>query len=213
VTAVMTSREPAETVVAAKSRGVGYYVGLSLSAALLLVVIALALVLIIVPKMAGATPLTVLTQSMEPLYPPGSLLYVRPVKTDDIKVGDVITYQIESGRPDVISHRVIGINSAANGKRTFVLQGDNNASADPAAVIPAQVKGRLWYSVPLMGWVNSALNGANRSWIVDLIAGLFLAYAGYTVASGLYTATRKKRQRSLSSPVHSGAPEGPDSVG
>jgi signal peptidase len=208
----MTSLESTETVVAAKSRGVGYYIGLGLSAALLLAVIALALILIVVPKMAGATPLTVLTQSMEPLYPPGSLLYVRPVKTDDIKVGDVITYQIESGKSDVISHRVIGINAAANGKRTFVLKGDNNASADPAAVIPAQIKGRLWYSVPLLGWVNSAVNGSNRSWIVDLIAGLFLAYAGYMVASGLYSATRKKRQRSLNLPVQVDAPEGSDSA-
>jgi signal peptidase len=199
VTGLTEQAAPTVPEASPKKRGVGHYIGLGLSGALLLIVIALALVLIVVPKMAGATPLTVLTQSMEPGYPPGTLIFVRPVKADDIRIGDVITYQIQSGEPAVISHRVIAINSGADGSETFVLRGDNNTTADPAAVIPAQVKGRLWYAVPFVGWANSVVNGANRSWIVDAIAGLFLAYAGYMIASGIYAATKKrakKQQRS-----------------
>jgi signal peptidase len=180
-----------------KEKGVGHYIGLGIGGALLLVVIALALVLIVVPKIAGATPLTVLTTSMEPKYPPGTLIYVLPVKTKDIHIGGVITYQIESGNPAVISHRVIAINSPASGKRTFILKGDNNSAPDIAPVIPAQVKGRLWYSVPLMGWVNSAMDGSKRSWIVDILAGLFLAYSTYMVIGGFHSATRKLRQTRL----------------
>jgi signal peptidase len=195
VTGIAEVTTPIAPEVPQKKRGVAYYIGLGLSGALLLIVIALALVLIVVPKMAGATPLTVLTQSMEPLYPPGTLIFVRPVKADDIRIGDVVTYQIQSGEPAVISHRVIAINSGSSGARTFVVQGDNNATPDPSAVIPAQIKGRLWYSVPLAGWVNSVVNGANRSWIVDVVAGLFLAYAGYMVASGIYSATKKRRKK------------------
>ena len=181
---------------AEKEHGVLYYVGLGASAALLLAVVALALILIVVPKIAGATPLTVLTASMEPRYPPGTLIYVLPVKSADIRLGDVITYQIESGKPAVISHRVIAINSPANGKRTFILKGDNNSMPDQAAVLPVQVRGRLWYSVPLLGWVNSALNGSKRSWIVDAVAAALFAYAGYMIISGIVAASRKRRKKS-----------------
>ena len=189
----------ADTVVAEKERGVLYYVGLGASAALLLAVVALALILIVVPKIAGATPLTVLTASMEPLYPPGTLIYVLPVKAADVRLGDVITYQIESGKPAVISHRVIAINSPANGKRTFILKGDNNSDPDQAAVLPVQIRGRLWYSVPLLGWVNSALNGSKRSWIVDTIAAALFAYAAYSIISGIVSASRKRKKKPIQS--------------
>jgi signal peptidase len=180
---------------ARREHGILYYMGLGVSGALLLIVVALALILVVVPKVAGAQPLTVLTQSMEPLYPPGTLLFVRPVKTADIKVGDVITYQIQSGQPAVISHRVIAINSPADGKRTFILKGDNNSSPDISAVIPAQIKGRLWYAVPLLGWVSNTVNGKNRSWIVDILAGGLFAYAAYMVISGVVSATRSRRKK------------------
>ena len=180
-----------------KERGLLYYIGLGASAALLVAVVVLALILIVVPKVAGATPLTVLTQSMEPLYPPGTLIYVLPVKTSEIRLGDVITYQIESGKPAVISHRVIAINSPANGKRSFILKGDNNSDPDQAAVLPVQVRGRLWYSVPLLGWVNSAVGGSKRSWIVDALAAALFAYAAYMIISGIVAARAKRKQKSI----------------
>jgi len=180
-----------------KERGLLYYIGLGASAALLVAVVVLALILIVVPKVAGATPLTVLTQSMEPLYPPGTLIYVLPVKTSEIRLGDVITYQIESGKPAVISHRVIAINSPAHGERSFILKGDNNSDPDQAAVLPVQVRGRLWYSVPLLGWVNSAVGGSKRSWIVDAIAAALFAYSAYMIISGIVAASRKRKQKSI----------------
>jgi signal peptidase I len=182
---------------APKEHGLLYYIGLGASAALLIAVVVLALVLIVVPKVAGATPLTVLTGSMEPLYPPGTLIYVLPVKAADVRLGDVITYQIKSGDPAVISHRVIAINSPADGKRSFILKGDNNSLPDQAAVLPVQIRGRLWYSVPLLGWVNSALNGSNRSWIVDIVAAALFAYAGYMIVSGIVSAARKRKKKAL----------------
>jgi signal peptidase len=183
-----------ESTDAPRERGLLYFIGLGASGALLIAVIALALILIVVPKIADATPLTVLTGSMEPLYPPGTLIYVLPVKPADVRLGDVITYQIESGNPAVISHRVIAINSPANGKRTFILKGDNNSIADPAAVLPVQIRGRLWYSVPLLGWVNSALNGTKRSWIVDVVAAALFAYAAFMIISGIVAASRKRKR-------------------
>nr|WP_197981712.1 signal peptidase I [Frigoribacterium sp. CFBP 13712] len=169
-------------------------IGVGLSAGLLLVVVALAVLLVIVPKATGSTPLTVLTSSMEPSLPPGTLLVVRPTSTEDVRVGDVMTYQIESGRPEVISHRVIEIVSASDGTTSFVTKGDNNSAADEKAVLPVQVRGTLWYSVPWLGFVNQAVNGQARAWIVPLLAVALFGYAGYMITSGL-VAHRAERRR------------------
>ena len=180
----------------ASSAGTGalHSIGVGLSAGLLLIVVALAVVLVVVPKSTGSTPLTVLTSSMEPSLPPGTLLVVRPTPVDEIRVGDVLTYQIESGRPEVISHRVIEIASSSDGTTSFVTKGDNNDEADDEAVLPVQVRGTLWYSVPWLGFVNQAVNGSARAWIVPLLAVALFGYAGYMIVSGL-VAHRAERIR------------------
>lgn len=177
-----------------KEPGFLYYVGVALSVMLLFAVLALGAILIVIPKLAGATPLTVLTSSMEPGLPPGTLIIVKPVDPDDIQIGDVVTYQIKSGEPDVITHRVIGINALGAEKR-FIFQGDNNGAPDADLVRAVQIQGRLWYSVPYVGFVNAAVNGENRSWIVPVIGGLLLAYAAWMIVSGLVGRKKKPTGR------------------
>ncbi|MBB5642693.1 signal peptidase I [Cryobacterium roopkundense] len=186
-----TAVTPAPAVAAEKS--LWHYLGLVLSAAVLLLVIALAVMLIVVPKATGSIPLTVLTSSMEPGFPPGTLIIVRPVDPSDLRLGDVITYQMQSGKPGVITHRIMAINSSSAGDLTFVLQGDNNSEPDLEEVLAEQIQGRLWYSVPFIGFVNSAVNGENRAWIIPVGAVLLFSYAGYMVASGALAAVKKRR--------------------
>jgi signal peptidase len=177
----------------APEKGLGHYIVLGLSAALLVAVLALAVVVIIVPKLSGATPLTVLTSSMEPSLPPGTLIVVQPVDTADLAVGDVATYQIRSGEPEVITHRIIAISEATTGARSFEFQGDNNSDPDPDPILAEQIQGRVTYSIPLIGWVNMAVNGENRSWIIPALAiGLF-SYAGYMLVGGIISSVRARR--------------------
>lgn len=167
--------------------------GVGLSVGILLLVIALAGVLLVVPKVSGSVPLTILTQSMEPTLPPGTLIVVRPVDTDDLQVGDVATYQIRSGEPAVITHRITAVASASDGTRSFTFQGDNNAEPDSKAVMPAQIQGEVWYSVPLVGWANQAVNGQARGWIIPAAAVALLAYAAVTILTGAVQARRQRR--------------------
>lgn len=165
-----------------------------LSFGLLLLVLALAAVLIVIPRIVGAIPLTVLTSSMEPTLPPGTLIVVRPVDTDLVAIGDVITYQITSGEADVITHRVVGIDLGADGTRSFTLKGDNNAAADVDPVREVQIQGKLWYSVPVIGHLSLFMNGDARGVIVPIGAGLLFAFAGWMFISGLVGAARKRRR-------------------
>lgn len=175
-------------------KSLAHYVGVAVSAAVLLLVLALAVVTIVLPALVGGRPLTVLTQSMEPGLPPGTLVVVRPVPVQDIRLGDVLTYQIESGKPGVISHRVIAKSTSTNGSILFTTKGDNNDLADENPVQEVQVVGTLWYSVPLLGWVNNAVNGEARSVIVPVAVAALFGYAAWMVLSTVLAARRTRRR-------------------
>jgi signal peptidase len=190
---------PSEKV-APRERGLLHYIGVSLSGALLVLVFALALLVIVIPKVSGGIPLTVLTSSMIPHFPPGTLLVDVPVTASQLRIGDVATYQVQSGKPGVITHRIIAIQSDSNGKREFQFKGDNNTLPDPEPVVAAQIQGRVWYSLPLLGYVNSFVGGQNRSFIIPAIAALLFLYAGYTVVSAIIGMRRTRRAKTSELP-------------
>ena len=161
----VTTRAAARSVAHAdeeKSHGVLHYLGMGISGGLFALVVLIGALVIVIPNLAGAMPLTVLTSSMEPRLPPGTLIVVKPIETEQIVVGDVITYQIKSGEPGVITHRVAGITNSSDGSRTFTLKGDNNDVADELQVLPVQVQGKLWYSVPWIGYLSNFVNGSEK---------------------------------------------------
>lgn len=143
---------------------------------LLAVVLLLATVTILVPRLTGSVPLTVLSGSMEPALPVGSLVVVRPVAPVDVQVGDVVTYLPYPDDPTAVTHRVIGITHRADGGRTFLLQGDANGAPD-LPVQDFQVRARVWYVVHHLGHVSSAVNGDERHVGVYVVAGVFFVWA------------------------------------
>lgn len=176
----------------AKERGVLYYVGVGLSAGLLALVVLLGVMAIVVPAVGGATPMTVLTGSMEPNLPPGTLVIIKPTDTQSIRVGDVITYRIKAGDAGVVTHRVTEVTKSAGGASTFTTKGDNNPVADANPVASTQVVGKLWYSIPWIGNVNSMV-GNNRAWLVPLVLAVVLLYAGFTATSGVAAWVKNRR--------------------
>lgn len=176
------------------NRGLLYYLGLGASAGVLAFLVLLGALVIVIPAISGSTPMTILTQSMVPTYPPGTLVIVRPVDPQQVRIGDALTYQLESGKPAVVTHRVIAIDNSSTGDVTYITKGDNNALADEKPVMPVQIKGTVWYSVPFIGYVNNVIGSDTRAIIVPVLAtGLFL-YAGYAFASGLAASARKRRR-------------------
>jgi signal peptidase len=134
--------------------------------------------LVIVVVVGGATPYTILTGSMRPHYPPGTLVVVKPVAAAAVALGAVITYQIHSGKPEVVTHRVVQVGQDASGEPRWRTQGDANAVPDPGWVLPVQVKGELWYAVPFLGRANLILTGQQRQTAVVAVAVMLFGYAG-----------------------------------
>lgn len=172
-------------------KAVGWFVQGCVWVFVLAVVVVLA-VAVVIPRLAGATPFTVLTGSMRPDYPPGSLVVVKPVSFEDIGVGDVITYQLESGKATVVTHRVTAVAAQLDGEVVLTTQGDANNVSDPQAVRDVQVRGRLWYSVPYLGHVNNALTGAQRQVAVLVVSAALVGYAAFMFVGSLRDRRRKK---------------------
>jgi len=163
-----------------------------LAAGLVVVVLALA---VVVPKLGGATAYTILTGSMRPGMPPGTLVVVKPVKPGQIRVGDVLTYQLRSGDSTVATHRVVGVGTTLGGEPRFTLQGDANNGPDPAVVRPEQIKGKRWYSVPYLAYPSLVVDGDIRQTVVMGAVVLLLGYALFSFAGAARDRTRTHRER------------------
>jgi signal peptidase len=155
--------------------------GLLLAAA----VTVLGVALVLLPMATGSVPLTVLTGSMSPTYPPGSVVVVRPTPVSQLRVGDPITYQLRSGDPEVVTHRITSIVFTSDGTRELITQGDANGAPDLEPVIAAQVRGRVWYSVPWVGHAVTAVSPDVRELATKLVAGGLVLHGLVLIGRGL----------------------------
>lgn len=151
---------------------------------------------VLLPRLAGATPYTILTSSMKPSMPPGTLVVVRPTPVDEIGIGSVITYQVESGEPTVVTHRVVAQGIGATGEPVFRTQGDANDVPDATWVLPVQVKGELWYSAPYLGRVGDLVTTAQRDALLMVVVTGLVGYAVIMFAGAVRE--RRSRRRSVS---------------
>ena|SRR4030067_2184060 len=115
----------------------------------------------------GLTFYTVVSGSMEPTIPVGSLIYSGKFSLDDLKKEDVITFTRtdENGNSSVVTHRIDEVKKAditmftpdkkeqKITKISFVTKGDANGSADQEEVLPNQILGKYEWGVPKLGYV------------------------------------------------------------
>lgn len=112
----------------------------------ILVILLLLVAVLYLPKFIGINPLIVLSGSMEPLYTTGSVLYVNEKYTDDIEVGDVITFYIDDDT--LVTHRVVEVDS---NNRCYITKGDANEVQDGTPVSFDDVLGVPIFSIPKFG--------------------------------------------------------------
>lgn len=156
----------------------------------LLAVLAVVGLTVALPTLAGGTAYTVLSPSMRPSLPPGALVVTRPVQAADVAVGDVVTYQLRSGEAAVVTHRVTALRLTADGQTLLQTKGDFNGAIDPDLVQPAQLRGRLWYAMPYLGYLNSSVAAHGRVALVGFVVVGLLGYAAWMFVS----ASRDRRR-------------------
>ena len=102
-------------------------------------------------RLVGITPYVVLSGSMEPTYPVGSLVYVRSADPEDVEVGDAITFVLNEDLV-VATHRVIGIDRE---NQHFYTKGDANDTADGSPVHFNNLIGKPLFCIPGLGYFSA----------------------------------------------------------
>jgi signal peptidase I len=125
---------------------------------------------------AGYRPQPVLSGSMEPALPVGSLAIAKAVPASTIEKGDVITFARPGTRGETITHRVVAITEGR--ERRFTTRGDANPSRDPWQVqLPGQV-GEHVATVPHAGYAAMlAGRGDVRAALVAFLTLLLMVSA------------------------------------
>lgn len=86
---------------------------------------------------------TVLTGSMEPVIPVGSIVITKEQSSYEME--DIISFQEEGS---VITHRIISID-----RERYITKGDANNVADTEEVQQKQILGKVILTIPLLGYL------------------------------------------------------------
>lgn len=119
-------------------------------------------------RLLGFQSYVVLSGSMAPSIPVGSLLYTQRVQPKDLRVKEVITFQEGTM---TVTHRIVSIHS--DGVQT---KGDANESIDAKRIPFSAIKGRLVFSLPYVGYFLITIQTPPYSYVVGLALFIFLTW-------------------------------------
>lgn len=138
--------------------------------------VALAVALVGVPLASGGKALIVKSGSMVPMLPVGSAVVIDSKPVGEITAGDVITFADTDAGGRLVTHRVVGVEPAADGPH-FITKGDANEDPDRGFVKAEQVQGVYWYKIPFVGTAMDFLT--STAGMLYGAAALLLIFTGH----------------------------------
>lgn len=103
------------------------------------------------PRTGHYQTLTMLTGSMRPQFPPGSVVVVTREPVEDVRPGHVITFHAPTEDRRVVTHRIVSIDRSGD-KPVLITKGDANVGNDPwEAALNEPYVWRARFAVPLLG--------------------------------------------------------------
>ena len=121
--------------------------------AMILVIIALCSLLVL-PGIFGYHMYDVLSGSMEPEMPVGSLIYVKEGVPEEIAERDIIAFYSSLEDSGIITHRVVQNNIVSG---TFITKGDANEKEDTTPVPYDNFIGKVTRIVPRVGKILTSM--------------------------------------------------------
>ena len=141
---------------------------------------------LLVFKLLGGGAYAVLSSSMEPTYPTGSLLYVLPTDCSTLEEGDIITYSVAPST--TVTHRIANISAGDQpGELLFTTKGDANDTVDATETSSVNVVGVPVACIPLLGYFITYVQQPPWLFVALVIVALLLAM-------GLAPAFRQKNK-------------------
>lgn len=141
----------------------------NIASTVLVAIVVIFAVLLVGVRLFDIQVYSVISGSMEPEYPVGSLIYVKEVDPSEIEVGDVITYVLPNDMPS--THRVIGVDAA---NQHFFTKGDANDISDGAPVHFKNLIGTPVFKIPLLGYVAYYIQHPPGMYIAIAVGAILL---------------------------------------
>ncbi len=136
--------------------------------------------------LSGAKGFAVQSDSMAPRFRRGDVVFVRPVSFEKLARGDIISAEFPGG-DGVFTHRIIEVDPE---NRQVITRGDHTLSEDPEPTDASRIIGKLWFSVPYIGFLSLALQ--NR-----LILYILLGAAILLILVRIAFSNRKRKSRGV----------------
>lgn len=123
--------------------------GLLVSVAVVLALVGVILFFIL-PRLLNWDLQVVISGSMEPALPVGSVAFVEPKSGEEVQTGDMLTFRNPNDAERVVTHRVTEVVRGEAGL-AFKTKGDANEAEDSWLVPAADVVGTVKWHVPYLG--------------------------------------------------------------
>ena len=155
---------------------------------ILFLIIATFAFLLVGMRLFGFEIYTVLSGSMEPAYHTGSVIYVKPVESTDLEVGDVITYKIPGN--NIATHRIVEVVSE-NGTTQYRTKGDANEVIDGSPVNYQDIIGTPVFTIPYLGFIANYIQHPPGIYVV---ATASLTVLLLSLIPGLFTDKKEQKE-------------------
>ncbi len=138
------------------------------------------------PSVGGYQMYIVMSGSMSPAVKTGSIVIVKPMDPEEIKLRDIITFRGEIEGENITTHRVVEIDN--NAEISFKTKGDANEVEDPMPVSGNQLIGRVVYSIPHVGY--AFYFARSRNGVIALLV-ILIAYISLELVKNLWPGRKK----------------------
>ncbi len=160
---------------------------------LIVLVLVLGALMMLGTRPFGYTPYVILSGSMEPAYPTGSLIYVQKTDPLEVKIGDPITFVLNEDLV-VATHRVVSIDLD---NQRFTTKGDANDNIDSSPVLFKNLIGVPRFQISKLGYaVHAVSTPPGKYYALGGVALLILAMIAFEIVNPKDKKNKKTKAKS-----------------
>ena len=122
------------------------------------VVVAVLVIFIAVVSICGAKGYSVASNSMSPKFSKGDVVFVKETPFEKLEKGDIVTVEFKIKDGTTYTHRIVSIDYD---KKEIKTAGDATGLVDRESATADQIKGKVLFSIPLLGYLSLWLTNTN----------------------------------------------------
>ncbi len=122
------------------------------------IVVAGLVIFIAVVTICGVKGYSVASNSMQPEFSKGDVVFVKATPFEKLEKGDIVTVEFKVKDGTTYTHRIVSIDYD---KKEIKTAGDKTGLVDTESATADQIKGKVWFSVPFLGYLSLWLTNSN----------------------------------------------------